>query len=1293
MTKAHADRNLLIGILALQLDFIRRDELVAALNAWVLDKERPLNEILIEQNALAAETEPLLLAVVEKHLEMNDGRLEKSLAAVSTLGSLAEELAELQDPVVDATLSMVAHPSSTTGDKTERPSGTRSLSQDDRFRLLRLHARGGLGEVSLAQDNELNREVAVKLLQDRYADDPANRDRFVAEAEITGSLEHPGIVPVYGLGATPDGRPFYAMRFIRGNSLREAAIEFHGRKFASAAERRLELRKLLQRFIDVCFAIEYAHSRGVLHRDLKPGNIMLGRFGETLVVDWGLAKAVGRQETATPSEEPTLHPELGGGSSHTRMGSAVGTPAYMSPEQAAGKLDELNAATDVYGLGATLFFLLTGKPPIEGKDSAAVLARVREGDLPTPLQVRSDIPRPLDAICRQAMRVDPADRYSSPRELADDVERWLADETVQAYSETWTERSSRWMRNHSAAVVAGGVIAAILILASVTLAIASDQFRRQIAEQKQEADEARQLAERNFGYSLQAVDQMLTRVAEGRLAGVPFMIKVREQLLNDAIKFYEETLPDAEQEAVSVRFQTAQTKNLLARCQVLLGRLDEALTLTEEAWTILESLKSELGERPGFIYSRVQNRYFVATAKQMQSKQDEAFAAIETGLENLRALDGDAPQEAVHLEIAFWNLQGNVYREKGQFEEALRAYDQAAAIRKSLEDQTEKTQLLYAAQAEHNLRGIVLMAMGDPAAAADEFRNSAKQLEELVLLGQTQPWVKSDQVSTQLSLAAALTRQGDLAGAIEALQTAKGWSDELVSLYPGERSHAIYAAATRHNLGEAYNQQGRFNLAIPLFRESIDALESLRENGSLAAAGLTDLANSYSYLGRALIATGKLDEAQAAMTESRELWEQLHADSPDSLSSALGAASTHHNLADLQVMRNQHDEAIAGYQRSIERLTQALDRFGPELKILGDLANSYMQMGLQHFRRNETAKAEVALKEAAERFAKVNELQPSVDVKFAQGFAASIHNWAMVQKGRSDYEEAAEGFRQSIQAISALDPEQIIPPLAADLANSHLKLGECLAKLKQYEEAAIEFQEATQRFEQLKAGFPQIPQFMAQYAATRHNHGLVLFELKQWDAAEDAFQDSINTLQPLVMFLPHLTPLRVDLANSHEMLARTLAKQTQNEDASEHIAKALEIVEGLIRDIPEDPGPRFLRSALRMEKAIIDGSFAKAREVADGFANAESSADDQYNAACLDGRLLEAAAEGRVVADEGELESLRQRAVERLRNSRSASFFNAAKLETDSDLNGLRDYEPFQQLQQEVQEAEAEEEQ
>ena len=446
------DRNLLFGILALQMDFISRDALVAAMQAWVLEKSKPLGEILVAQGAMAADARALLEPLVQKHVEMHDNDPQKSLASVSPGSALRRRLEQIIDEDMQASLAHVSMllPAGDDTLATQPHAVGTPTSSGLRFRVLRPHARGGLGQVSVALDEELRREVALKEIQHRHADHPESRSRFVREAEITGGLEHPGIVPVYGLGAYPDGRPFYAMRFIKGDSLQEAIARFHeadgGKR--DPRERTLALRQLLGRFIDVCDAIAYAHSRGVLHRDLKPGNVMLGPYGETLVVDWGLAKPMGVRVTDgnEKNAERTLRPALSDSATPTQAGAALGTPAFMPPEQAAGRLDELGPTSDVYSLGATLYCLLTGKPPFEGRDVAETLRRVQAGDFPRPRAVRRDVPAALESVCLKAMALKPQDRYAGPRALAADVERWLADEPVSAYREPSWVRAARWSR-------------------------------------------------------------------------------------------------------------------------------------------------------------------------------------------------------------------------------------------------------------------------------------------------------------------------------------------------------------------------------------------------------------------------------------------------------------------------------------------------------------------------------------------------------------------------------------------------------------------------------------------------------------------------------------------------------------------------------------------------------------------------------------------------------------------------------------------------------------------------------
>jgi serine/threonine-protein kinase len=237
-----------------------------------------------------------------------------------------------------------------------------------RYRPLKFHARGGLGEIYLARDEECRREVALKTIQVGPAGDEANRARFLREAEITAGLQHPGIVPVYGMLIGPDGLPQYAMRFIQGETLHDAVLRFHAadQPRRDPSERILSLRNLLAHFIGVCNAVAYAHSKGVLHRDLKPQNVMIGKYGETLVVDWGLARTFTRTETEKATGEESLVSTGDRGAEVTQVGQVLGTPAYMSPEQAAGRPEALAPASDIYSLGAMLYFLLTGHPAVPG---------------------------------------------------------------------------------------------------------------------------------------------------------------------------------------------------------------------------------------------------------------------------------------------------------------------------------------------------------------------------------------------------------------------------------------------------------------------------------------------------------------------------------------------------------------------------------------------------------------------------------------------------------------------------------------------------------------------------------------------------------------------------------------------------------------------------------------------------------------------------------------------------------------------------------------------------------------
>jgi formylglycine-generating enzyme required for sulfatase activity/tRNA A-37 threonylcarbamoyl transferase component Bud32 len=399
-----------------------------------------------------------------------DDLVERSLANLPTDGSTREGLTTLGAPLVNVTLAHVGSGlvASSDSDRAATWGAGIAATTGHRFRVLRPYAKGGLGNIYVAHDTELGREVALKEIQQRFADDPVSRSRFEREAEVTGRLEHPGVVPVHSFGHDGDGRPYYVMRLIRGETLGDAIARFHKYTIGAGTtpgERSLSLRQLLRRFIDVCNVIEYAHINGIIHRDIKPANIMLGPYGETLVVDWGLAKAVGRADTKAEDDGP-LDPSSRPNEGMTLPGSALGTPAYMSPEQAEGCA--LGPASDVYSLGATLYYLLTGRPPFQDPETPPVLERGRAGSFPPPRQVCPDCPRGLEAICLKAMAKDPTERYVSSRSLADDVERWLADEPVTVLHESIVARLARWARRHrtltaSCTMLLGTTVVALLV--------------------------------------------------------------------------------------------------------------------------------------------------------------------------------------------------------------------------------------------------------------------------------------------------------------------------------------------------------------------------------------------------------------------------------------------------------------------------------------------------------------------------------------------------------------------------------------------------------------------------------------------------------------------------------------------------------------------------------------------------------------------------------------------------------------------------------------------------------------
>ncbi|MGP0067207.1 MAG: serine/threonine-protein kinase, partial [Isosphaeraceae bacterium] len=471
--------------------------------------------------------------------------------------------------------------------------GAGTVEGRGRYSLIRIHAEGGIGQVWLAWDCDLGREVALKKLRPNGTGSSSTRARFVREARVTGQLQHPGIVPVYEL-CQSDLEPasFYTMRLIKGRTLKEAVNAFHARRKAGQS-RPLDLRELLGAYLSVCQTIAYAHSRGVIHRDIKGQNVLMGDFGEVVVVDWGLAKIIGEPEAGPNGGEgsagPTPSELLGDGSrGHTIEGEILGTPNYMAPEQAAGRIEQIDSKSDVYGLGAILYEILTGEPPFRGELYEVLRKVVDEAPVP-PRQRNPRVSPAIEAICLKCLAKDPDARYASVSDLAKDVQCFLADEPVSAFREPWTFKFRRWVGRHRTLATAS---AAALFVATVSLALTSLFLER--ANEREGLERSK--AEENFQLAREVVDRYFTKISEDPRLKALGLEKLRRDLLLEARGFFERLSREKGGEP-RVEAERAGNSLRLARITEEMGEPAEAASGSQQARSIFAALTERHPDR------------------------------------------------------------------------------------------------------------------------------------------------------------------------------------------------------------------------------------------------------------------------------------------------------------------------------------------------------------------------------------------------------------------------------------------------------------------------------------------------------------------------------------------------------------------------------------------------------------------------------------------------------------------------------------------------------------------------
>jgi tetratricopeptide (TPR) repeat protein/tRNA A-37 threonylcarbamoyl transferase component Bud32 len=817
--------------------------------------------------------------------------------------------------------------------------------------------RGGMGVVYKARQVSLNRAVALKLIKAGVLADAAELRRFQNEAEAVALLDHKGIVPVYEIGEH-EGQRYFSMKLVDGGNLAEQLPTFKTNPRAAAT--------LLA---ETAEAVRHAHMRGILHRDLKPANILIDAEGHPHVTDFGLAKRVEGDAEVTLS------------------GAIIGTPAYMSPEQANGRRGSITTATDVYGLGAILYALLTGKAPFGGDSVDETLDAVRNRPPESPRKFNAHVPHDLETICLKCLDKDPRRRYASAHELADDLNNWHDSRPITARRVGATERAWLWCKRKPAiAALAAAVAVAAVGGAGAVIAVQTTANR--LLEKKNvdllasntELDKQRVRAEDREARAIDAVKRFGDAVAnEPALKNAPALDALRKRLLKEPLVFF---------------------RALRDRLQADRDTRPESLTRLAAAGFDLGQLSDEIGD-----------------------KQDALIAYRESLA--IRKKLADANPEVTELQAGLakcYNNIGLLLSDTGQSAEALRVHESALAISQKLADADPGVTEFQAglARSHHNI-GILLGAIGKPVEALRAGESALAISQKLTDANPEVTEFQAGLAKNYNNIGNLLVATGKPVEALKACGSALAIWQKLADANPEVTEFQRHLAASHGGIALLLSATGRTDEAMQAHGSALAISRKLADANPAVAVFQADLARIHNNVGVLLSVTGKPAEALGAHESALAIWTRLADANPEVTEHQSSLASSLGNVANMLGVTGKADEAMRahGSAMAIQRRLAREHSESPEFASnLGATLNNMAMLDLDAKRFGE---ARVRLQEAVEWQRKALASNPAHPT-YRQFLALHLENLIGAARGLGDPEGVANAERE-LAKLRDSDPE------------------------------------------------------------------------------------------------------------------------------------------------------------------------------------------------------------------------------------------------------------------------------